>query len=102
MTEPTTAPLDAVQDRYAKAESARYANRVSSIASQLRKLADTVEREGDPARTLCRMNSDGLPSHSYAAEQVASEIFWGLANLTLGTLLEAARSADNASRSRVE
>ena len=67
----------------------RYEGHVDRIARDLRYLADRVERTGHNARPE-RSNT-----YSTAACDVLHEITWGVANLNLDNLLNAALDADD-------
>lgn len=80
---------------YADRMSEQYARRIDSIAHQLRALADTVEREGEPRP---QRSHHSLPPHMNSAQRVIHEVTWGVANLSLSTLLDTAHDADSATQ----
>jgi hypothetical protein len=70
----------------------RYEGHVNRIAEGLRSLADRVERTGHSPRPG-RSNT-----YSTAACDVLHDVTWGVANLNLDNLLNAALDADDTGR----
>jgi hypothetical protein len=56
-------------------------------------LADEVERE---SKTFDRVGQPGRPSYADVARNVQHAVLWGLANLSLDGLTDAAQDADQA------
>lgn len=69
---------------------------VVKIAERLRWLADEVEREGKARPNPTR--DDPTPDFSRAAERVVHAIMWGMANLSLDSIVNAADEAGRAAR----
>jgi hypothetical protein len=67
--------------------------RIEKVAARLRDLADEVERE---SRTFDRIGQRGRPSYAMVARNVQHAVLWGLANLSLDGLTDAAYDADQA------
>lgn len=74
-----------------------YMRRLQSVADNLHRLADSIEREGRP--TGHGVDTFLGPSaHVQAAGRVVHDLDWGVANLSLSTLIDYALSADEAAR----
>lgn len=75
--------------RYSKAQAARFDGQVTSIATRLRRMADEIEREGQPTRNFTN-GSDRRPDYVQAASEVIHTVTWGVANLSLDGLVTTA------------
>lgn len=75
------------------AESAhnRFERNTAAIVARLRDIADQAERDA-----VVRPVTHGAPPHSWAAQQVQHSVLWGVANLSLDGLTNAAAEADEA------
>lgn len=69
--------------------AARYDEKLRSVADQLRKIADDVEHDGK-ARVAVTGWRVGEMDYLYPAQRVVHVITWGIANLSLGHLIDAA------------
>lgn len=77
--------------RQADSAHERYQRNAAKIAADLRSIANQVERDAEVRETF-----HGAPPHSWAAQQVQHAVLWGLANLNLDGLTNAAAEADAA------
>jgi hypothetical protein len=68
-----------------------YLARVDDVVVRLREMADDVERQGH--RTT---NHVGVPGFGWSAHSVVHAVMWGMANLSLDSLVVAAADADAA------
>lgn len=80
-----------------------YAKRLAEVARRLRNLADTVEREGAARQGDIRVGGAyPHPDWIRAAERAIHEVSWGVANLNLSELVNAATEAHENARKTVD
>jgi hypothetical protein len=77
-------------ERLARVHAERFYAKVHEIAERLRGLADDVGREGANPR----VNSVGSPAYGWRFQQVLHIVTWGVANLNLPSLADAASELD--------
>ena len=82
---------------WAERSSIRYDEKVAAIAADLHDIANKIARDG---KVRCS-DSFGAPPftrHSYAAHTVTHDLMWGIANLSIDSLVTLAADADVADR----
>jgi hypothetical protein len=75
--------------RNIKAAVERYDERLADIVRRLRRLADDVEREGSPRESFVGWRK-GRRDYVYASQRVIHEVAWGIANMHMDLLVDAA------------
>lgn len=73
-------------------------DRIQGVAARLRDLAERVDRFADD---VSRVGGPGRSSYANVAAEVQHEVLWGLANLSLDGLTQAAETPDLARARRL-
>jgi hypothetical protein len=71
--------------------ASHFKNRIERVVANLRRMADAVEREGQRV-------TDGPSAYANVASSIQHTVLWGLANLHLDALTNAAANADEGRR----
>lgn len=66
---------------------------VASVVDQLRRLADRIETEAAPNIENARIRRTDYSTYGRVAERVVHEVSWGVANLNLSNVIDAASDA---------
>jgi hypothetical protein len=78
------------------AAAARLEHTVASVAAQLHKLADRITEEAAGNIENARIKRTEYSTYGRVAERVVHEVTWGLANLNLANVIDAASDAQAA------
>jgi hypothetical protein len=77
-------------------ERTRLERAMSAVIRQLRNMAERIEREGADNIRAAQLRDRDYATYGRAAGQVVHTASWGLANLNLSNLIDAAADADAA------
>lgn len=88
------------EDRFERAMHDTYEKKVAVVVERLRDLADQVAWEGKSreANQYTPNQSDDID----AAQRVVHDVAWGIANLSLDSLITWAATADDAERQAIQ